>query len=70
MGDTSETNTKVLSRELVLGVVALKNAYTEKSLFARQGPFSQVQSHIYKHMYIQESMTLGSCTVNNVKMGH
>ena len=46
MGDTSETNTKVLSRELFLGVVALKRL-SEKSLFARQGPFSQVRSHIY-----------------------
>ena len=27
MGDTSETNTKVLSRELFLGVVALKRLY-------------------------------------------
>ena len=45
MGDTSETNTKVLSRELFLGVVAL-NAYIEKSLFARQVPFSQVRSHM------------------------
>ena len=27
MGDTSETNTKVLSRELYLGVVALKCLY-------------------------------------------
>ena len=45
MGDTSETNTKVLSRELLLGVVALKRLY-RKSLFARQGPFSQVRSHM------------------------
>ena len=52
MGDTSETNTKVLSRELFLGVVALKRLY-RKSLFARQGPYSQVRSHIYIYIYGQ-----------------
>ena len=53
MGDTSETNTKVLSRELVLGDCGnTKNAYTEKSLFAQQGPLSQVQSHFNKKIKV------------------
>ena len=43
MGDTSETNTT----ENYFWCGNTKNAYTEKSLFARHGPFSQVLSHIY-----------------------
>ena len=46
MGDTSETNSKVLSRELFFRCGSNKNSYTEKSLFAQHGPFSQVLSHI------------------------
>ena len=45
MGDTTEINTKVLSGEFSLGVVT--NAYTEKSLYAQNGPFPQVLSHIF-----------------------
>ena len=45
MGDTSETNTKVLSRELFLSVVALKRLY-RKIIICTNGPFSQVRSHI------------------------
>ena len=50
MGDTSETNTKVLSRELFLGVVALKRLYRKiiicatRTLFLRYG-------HICLHSY-------------------
>ena len=47
MGDTSETNTKVLSREFFFRCGSTKNADKEKSLFARHGPFSQVLSHMY-----------------------
>ena len=46
MGDTSETNTKFCP-ENCFCCGSTKNAYTEKSLFARHGPFSQVLSHNY-----------------------
>ena len=40
MGDTSETNTKVLSRELFLGVVALKRLYLKIIICATRTLFS------------------------------
>ena len=40
MGDTSETNTKVLSRELFLGVVALKCLYRKIIICATRTLFS------------------------------
>ena len=40
MGDTSETNTKVLSRELFLGVVALKRLYRKIIICATRTLFS------------------------------
>ena len=40
MGDTSETNTKVLSRELFLGVVALKRLYQKIIICATRTLFS------------------------------
>ena len=40
MGDTSETNTKVLSRELFLGVVALKRLYRKIFICATRTLFS------------------------------
>ena len=39
MGDTSETNTKVLSRKLFLGVVALKRLYRKIIICAIRSPF-------------------------------
>ena len=43
--------TKVLSRDLFLGVVALKPPY-RNSLYARLGPFSQVLSHLKEEKII------------------
>ena len=40
MGDTSETNTKVLSRELFLSVVALKRLYQKIVICATRTLFS------------------------------
>ena len=54
MGDTSETNTKVLSRELFLGVVALKtpipqNHYLrDKVPFLKSGHICQYVCHVLK----------------------
>ena len=45
MGDTSETNSKFCP-ENVFRCGSTKTAYTEKSLFAQHGPFSQVLSHM------------------------
>ena len=39
MGDTSETNTKVLSRELFLGVVALKTPIPQNHYVRDKVPF-------------------------------
>ena len=39
MRDTSETNTKVLSRELFLGVVALKMPIQKNHYMRNMGPF-------------------------------
>ena len=46
MGDTSETNTKVLSRELFLGVVALKTPITQNHNLRDKVPFLK-SGHIY-----------------------
>ena len=47
LGDTSETNTKVLSRELFLGVVALKTPIQKNHYLHSMGPFPR-----YCHIYI------------------
>ena len=47
MGDTSETNTKVLSRELFLGVVALKRLYRKIIICATRTLFSGTVTYIY-----------------------
>ena len=39
VGDTSETNTKVLSPELILGVVALKTPIQKNHYMLDLGPF-------------------------------
>ena len=46
MGDTSETNTKVLSRELFLGVVALKTSIPQNHYLRDKVPFLK-SGHIY-----------------------
>ena len=46
MGDTSETNTKVLSRELFLGVVALKTPIPQNHYLRDKVPFLK-SGHIY-----------------------
>ena len=47
MGDTSETNTKVLSRELFLGVVALKRLYRKIIICAIRSLFSNPVTYVY-----------------------
>ena len=47
MGDTSETNTKVLSRELFLGVVALKRLYRKIIICATRTLFSGTVTYMY-----------------------
>ena len=57
MGDTSETNSKVLSQELFLGVVALK---TQKNHYLRDmGPFPR-HCHKYENLYITEMMFISN----------
>ena len=46
MGDTSETNTKVLYRELLLGVVALKTPIPQNHYLRDKVPFLK-SGHIY-----------------------
>ena len=46
MGDTSETNTKVLYRELFLGVVALKTPIPQNHYLRDKVPFLK-SGHIY-----------------------
>ena len=72
MGDTSETNTKVLSRELFFRCGSTKNAYKEKSLFARHGPFSQVLSHMCKshNDYTHNAARMRYACVQNAYMLH
>ena len=48
MGDTSETNTKVLSQEIFFFGVVLKMPIEKNLFFAPHGPFYQVLSHIFK----------------------
>ena len=48
MGDTSETNTKVLSRELFLGVVALKRLYRKIIICATRTLFSGTVTYMKK----------------------
>ena len=40
-----------------------KNAYTEKSLFARHGPFSQVLSHILDNFTAEQAAVAAACSV-------
>ena len=60
MGDTSETNTKVLSRELFLGVVALKRLYRKiiicaiRSLFSN--PVTIIVSPHYFHVCLSSNL--------------
>ena len=58
MGDTTETNTNVLSGELFFRCGSTTNTYTEKSLYARNGLFSQV---LLSHIYTQKSMKVQQC---------
>ena len=46
MGDTSETNTKVLSRELFLGVVALKRLYGKNIICATWALFPGTVTYV------------------------
>ena len=46
MGDTSETNTKVLSQELFLGVVALKMPIQKNHYLRDKGPFPGIVTYI------------------------
>ena len=48
MGDASETNTKVLSRELFLGVVALKRLYRKIIICATRTLFSGTVTYIHE----------------------
>ena len=52
MGDTSETNTKVLYRELFLGVVALKNPIPQNHYLRDKVPFLK-SGHTYIYIYIR-----------------
>ena len=52
MGDTSETNTKVLSRELFLGVVALKRLYRKIIICATRTLFSGTVTYIFIYVFI------------------
>ena len=54
MGDTSETNTKVLSRGLFLGVVALKRLYRKIIICATRTLFSGTVT------YIDETLDFGN----------
>ena len=47
MGDTSETNTKVLSRELFLGVVSTKTPISKNHYLRDKDPFLR-----YGHIYL------------------
>ena len=54
MGYTSETNTIFLSRDLFLGVVALKPP-KHKFIICVTWPFSQVLSHINRVLQLQKN---------------
>ena len=69
MGDTSETNTKVLSRELFLGVVALKRLYL-KIIICATRTLSQVRSHIQYRKMLESTMKIcGQVSSRDKKMG-
>ena len=57
MGDTSETNTKVLSRELFLGVVALKRLYLKIIICATRTLFSGTVTYISAILDLEDSET-------------
>ena len=52
MGDTSETNTKVFSRELFLGEVALETPIQKNHFMRDMGPFPR-----YGHIMLAIIMT-------------
>ena len=52
MGDTSETNTKVMSRELLLDVVALKRLYRKIIICATRTLFSGTVTYVYIYMCV------------------
>ena len=49
MGDTSETNTKVLYRELFLGVVALKTPIPQNHYLRDKVPFLKSGHILFPH---------------------
>ena len=59
MGDTSETNTKVLSRELFLGVVALKRLYQKIIICATRTLFSGTVTYDFL-FHLINSVTMGT----------
>ena len=61
MGDTFETNTKVLSRDLFLSVVALKPPKQKFIIMRDLGPFLR-----YCHIYFMNEI-LGLATMSVVK---
>ena len=61
MGDTSETNTKVLYRELFLGVVALKMPILQNHYLCDKVPFLK-SGHIYIYIYIYMDTTVDHFT--------
>ena len=66
MGDTSETNTKVLSRELFLGVVALKRLYRKIIICAIRSLFpnpDRLQIYNGNNYVIQDNTGLSSRVV-------
>ena len=46
MGDTSETNTNVLSRELILGVVALQKPIQKNHYMCEMRPFQSTVTYV------------------------
>ena len=52
MGDTTETNKKVLSGESFLGVVALQTPILKNNYMRKMGPFPQVPSHTHTYRHL------------------
>ena len=52
MGDTTETNTNVLSRELLVGVVALQTPIQKNHYMRDMGPFPRYCHIIMVHIFI------------------